>query len=365
MITSVFLPWNWVQRLLPVFSISCCDLITRWEKLVPSEGSYEMDVWPELKNLSGDIISRAAFGSSYEEGRRIFQIQEEQASLIMQDAMSIHIPGLRFLPTKRNNRMKEMEREVRALLEGIISKREKAMRMGEACTNDLLGLLMEFNFKEIQEHGNLKNVGMSIDEVIGECKLFYFAGRETTSILLTWTMLVLSMHSEWQLRAREEVLQVFGKNKPDFNELNQLKIVTMILYEVLRLYPPVFRISRWTYKKIKLGEIFLPPGVELSLPIILLHHSIEFWGDDAQEFKPERFAGGVSKATKNQVTFFPFSWGPRICIGQNFALMVVKMALAMILQRFSFELSPTYCHAPCTVLTLQPQYGAQILLHKL
>ncbi|KAJ4975557.1 hypothetical protein NE237_000663 [Protea cynaroides] len=354
-----------LKHMLSAFYVSCNEMVSKWEKLVTSEGSCELDVWPELRNLTGDVISRAAFGSSFEEGRQIFKLQNEQIKLFVESFRISFIPGFSMLPTKKNKRMKEIDREVRALVMDIINKRQKALMDGEATSDDLLGLLLESNYKEIQENKNKKNVGMSIEEVMQECKLFYFAGQETTSVLLVWTMIVLSMHSEWQVRAREEVLQAFGKNKPNFDGLSHLKIVTMILYEVLRLYPPILQLNRSTYKNIKLGEISLPPGIQLMLPIILVHRDHEIWGEDAEEFKPERFAEGISKATKNQVAFFPFGWGPRICIGQHFAITEAKMALAMILQRFAFELSPSYAHAPTTVITLHPQYGAPIVLHKL
>ena len=139
----------------------------------------------------------------------------------------------RFVPTKSNKRMKQIRKEVNALLWGIIDKRGKAMKAGETLNDDLLGILLESNFKEIQEHENDKNVGMSIKDVIEECKLFYFAGHETTSALLLWTMVLLSKHPNWQARAREEILHVFGNNKPEGDGLNHLKIVSINLIFVI------------------------------------------------------------------------------------------------------------------------------------
>ena len=124
--------------------------------------------------------------------------------------------------------MKEIDRDIKASLKVIINKREKTLKAGEPTKNDLLGILLESNHKEIQEHGNNKNVGMTLEDVIEECKLFYFAGQETTSVLLVWTMVLLSRFPNWQARAREEVLQVFGNQEPDFDGLSRLKIVSII-----------------------------------------------------------------------------------------------------------------------------------------
>ncbi|CAK8534859.1 unnamed protein product [Lathyrus sativus] len=210
-----------LKLMLPAFFQSCDDLINKWEGMLSSDGSCEVDAWPFVQKLASDAIARAAFGSSYEEGMRIFELQKEQAELTMKVLMTGYIPGWRFLPTVTKKRLKEIDRDVIVSLTDMINKREREIKAGEATKNDLLSILLESNHKEIKENNN-KNVGMNLDDVIKECKLFYLAGEETTSVLLVWTIILLSRHPSWQVRAREEVLQVFGNNKPDFDGLSRL-----------------------------------------------------------------------------------------------------------------------------------------------
>lgn len=106
---------------------------------------------------------------------------------------------------------------------GIINRRLKAMKAGEPTNNDLLGILLESNYKESEKNNG---GGMSLRDVVEEVKLFYLAGQEANAELLVWTMLLLSKHPEWQAKAREEILKVFGSEKPDYDKLGQLKVVS-------------------------------------------------------------------------------------------------------------------------------------------
>ncbi|KAJ9554679.1 hypothetical protein OSB04_018724 [Centaurea solstitialis] len=277
-----------LKHMAPAFYVSCSEMIHKWEEMVTKESLCEVDVWPHLHKLTTDVISHTAFGSSFQEGRKIFELQSELGALIMKASMQIYIPGSKFLPTKTNKRMKEIDRQVKAMIKGIINKRVIAMKAGESINDDLLGILLDSNYKEIKQQGN-SNFGLSIEEVIEECMLFYFAGQETTGNMLVWTMILLGQYKDWQTRAREEVLQVFGDKKPDIDGLNHLKVVTMIFNEVLRLYPPGVLLRRLVHEETKLRNIVLPAGTLLQLNTLLLHHDQDIWGEDAYEFKPKDF----------------------------------------------------------------------------
>ncbi|KAL5787104.1 hypothetical protein ACOSP7_004053 [Xanthoceras sorbifolium] len=275
-----------LKEMLPAFSRCSDELIEKWNKLVRAAGSCELNVYPEFQKLNGEYITRTAFDSNFEEGSLIFSLQKEQAKLVLRSQLIMNFPLLRFLPTKVNKRMKQIYGEVRVLLGGIIDKRVKSMQMGDNEKEDLLGLLLKSNMKELQDNYQNSNAGMTTEDIIEECNTFYTAGSDTIVNLLTWSMVALSMHQNWQELAREEVLKILGKNKPTFDDLNHLKLVNMILLEVLRLYPPT-SIVRRTTRKTKLGDFYLPAGVELFIPLHTVHRNPEQWGEDALEFNPQ------------------------------------------------------------------------------
>ncbi|KAI5083147.1 hypothetical protein GOP47_0002890 [Adiantum capillus-veneris] len=347
-----------LKAMVPTIANLASTMLEKWKLESENSTCKEIDAWDEFRALTADVIAHTAFGSSSAEGKQVFLLQHEQQCLFFRLGVSAIIPGIRFLPTATNRYRWKLRKQITFTLEGIVKKRVSLP--SDAYGSDLLGLMLS-----ALREGGQKNLTMSLEEIMDECKTFFFAGHETTSVLLTWTVMLLANHSEWQERAREEVLSLLGSRHPDADSLNHLKILGMVLQESLRLYPPAVNTSRKVIKDQKLGGILIPKGTGLTIPILPLHVDCELWGADALEFNPLRFANGVLNACKHPSAFLPFGGGPRICVGQNFAMMEAKIVLCMVLQKFRFRLSLGYRHAPITRLTLQPEYGMQILLEPL
>ncbi|KAJ0257198.1 Cytochrome P450 72C1 [Hirschfeldia incana] len=354
-----------LKSILPAFSSSCKEMLEEWEKLASAKGTVELDSWTYCHDLTRNMLARASFGDSYNDGIKIFEVQQEQIDLGLQAIRSVYIPGSKFLPTKFNKRLRETERDMRSMFKDMIEAKEKEIKRGRHAdkNSDLLFSMLASNTKQIKEHG--PDSGLSLDDLIDDCKAFYLAGQNVTSSLFVWTLVALSQHQEWQNKARDEISQAFDNNEPDFEGLSHLKVVSMILHEVLRLYSPAYFTCRVTKQEVKLEKFSLPEGVVVTIPMLLVHHDPDLWGDDVKQFKPERFVNGVASATKGRLSFLPFSSGPRTCIGQNFSMLQAKLFVAKVLQRFSVELSPSYTHAPFPAATTFPQHGAHLIIRKI
>lgn len=147
--------------------------------------------------------------------------------------------------------------------------------------------------------------------------------------------------------------------------VNFVMQLTMVIQETLRLYGPAIILVKEAMTEIKLGEIDVPKGVTLWTSVPALHRDPENWGPDANEFKPERFKDGVSEACKHPQGYLPFGYGSRLCLGQTFATVEMKIALALILSRFSLSLSPEYQHSPVYRMVLVPEHGMRLVVRKI
>ncbi|MBA0751196.1 hypothetical protein Gogos_002554 [Gossypium gossypioides] len=335
---------------------------TMLEKWKGREGE-EMEVFEEFRLLTAEVISRTAFGSNYLEGKKIFEMLTRLSILVINNYYKTKIPGISMIwKTADEIESEKLAKGIHDRVMEMVKRREKNVSVGESDNfgNDFLGLLINA-YRDSDEKNRF-----SVEDLVDECKTFYFAGQETTNSLLAWTVLVLAIHTEWQEKTRREVFEAFGDRNPNSEGISKLKVMNMVINETLRLYPPVSAVIRKVGKEAQLGRLVLPANMEVMIPIMALHHDPQSWGDDVHLFKPERFAQGIASATKyNSAAFIPFSMGPRSCVGMSFATTETKIALSMILQRYAFTLSPAYVHAPFPIITLQPQHGIQVRLHPL
>ncbi|KAJ6372196.1 hypothetical protein OIU76_026640 [Salix suchowensis] len=255
------------KLLVPVVAKSAIDMVEKWSAMTNSD-EVEIDVCEWFQTLTEDVITRTVFGSSYEDGKAIFQLQAQQMVLAAVAFRRVLIPGYRFLPTKRNINSWRLDKEIKKSLMKLIERRKEKSSINrthqDGCPKDLLGLMIQ---------ASNSSTDVTIHDIVEECKSFFFAGQHTTSNLLTWTTVLLAMHPQWQAQAREEVLRVCGsRDVPTKDDVAKLKTLTMILNESLRLYPPTIATIRRSRADVELGGYKVPGGTEILIPILALHH---------------------------------------------------------------------------------------------
>nr|XP_009762791.1 PREDICTED: cytochrome P450 CYP749A22-like [Nicotiana sylvestris] len=347
-----------LKHMVPEMSASVQTMLEKWKK---HEGK-EFDVFKDFGLLTTEVISRTAFGSSYMEGKHIFEMVAKLTAITVKNIYNVRFPGIIMLiRTNDEIEAEKLERGIKSSILELVRKREKVKdRTFENFGTDYLGQLMKLL------HESDMNKSITIDQMIDEVKALFGAGHLTTTSLLGWSVFLLAHHPEWQEKARKEVLEFCGLKNPTSDAITRLRTMNMILNECMRLYPRVITMTRKVKREVRLGSMTLPANMTIFMPILALHHDPQIWGKDVHIFKPERFAEGVAKATNNNAAaFFPFGLGPRTCVGLNFTTNEAKIALSMILQRYKFTLSPNYVHNPCDIFILTPKDGVKVVLESI
>ncbi|KAJ1422976.1 Cytochrome P450 [Sesbania bispinosa] len=344
-----------VKGMMKIVSESSISLLNLWSSRIEAEGGVaDIKIDEYMRTFSGNVISRACFGSNYSKGEEIFLKLRALQEVICWKNMSKGVPGMRYLPTKTNRKAWALEKEVTSLiLQGVKERKESNFE------KDLLQMVLEGAKKS-----NLTQEATDCF-IVDNCKNIYLAGYETTAIAATWCLMLLASNQSWQDRVRAEVLEICQGRIPDYDMLCKMKQLTMVIHESLRLYPPVAVMSRQAFKDMKFGNIDVPKGLSLWIMVITLHTDPDIWGADAYKFNPERFANGTIGACKLPHVYMPFGLGPRVCLGQNLAMVELKMMIALILSKFSFSLSPRYIHSPALRLLMEPAHGVHLLVRKL
>ncbi|XP_072734054.1 cytochrome P450 3A12-like isoform X3 [Ciconia boyciana] len=177
---------------------------------------------------------------------------------------------------------------------------------------------------------------LSDEEILAQALIFVFAGYETTSNTLSYVSYNLATHPDVQQRLQDEIdANLPNKTTPTYNAIMQMEYLDMVVNESLRLYPAGGQIERVCKKTVELNGVTIPKGMVVMIPAYVLHRDPGYW-PEPEEFRPERFSK-ESKESVDPYTFLPFGAGPRNCIGMRLALLIMKMALVVLLQNFSFR----------------------------
>ncbi|XP_010537177.1 PREDICTED: cytokinin hydroxylase-like [Tarenaya hassleriana] len=358
-ITPAFSPLN-LKAMTSMMVESATSMLDGWAVQINS-GNPEFDMESEIITLAGEIIAKTSFGVTGENGRKVLKNLRAMQYTLFKSKRVLGVPILgSILNFKETLEAEKLGREVDRLLLSIIDERRGSIQRGEYHRDDLLGLLLK------TDHEKKEGRNLTAKELVDECKTFFFGGHETTALALTWTLMLLAIHPEWQEKLREEVRQVVGDSDVDYHKLAGLKKMKWVMNEVLRLYPPAPNAQRQARRDIEVGKgLVVPNGTNIWIDLVSMHHDPELWGDDVYEFRPERFAEDSNGGCNHKMGFLPFGFGGRMCIGRNLTFLEYKVVLTLVLSRFEISVSPGYRHVPTYMLSLRPGYGLPLIVRPL
>ncbi|KAH8102315.1 cytochrome P450 [Cristinia sonorae] len=358
-----------IRELTGVIMEKAEQLRDLWRMSLPSDGNAaRINVLDGLSRMTLDAIGVAGFGYDFEalnpnsakpnELNAAFKaiFQENEATLV--SMARIFIPPLRLISTNASRRraeaMETMHRIGMNLIKekkaAILSEKAGGVEKTDIQGRDLLSLLIKANMATDISEG----MRMSDGDILAQVPTFIVAGHETTATAVTWCLFSLSQDAKMQQKLREELLN--ASDTPNMEELSALPYLDMVVKETLRIHPPVSQTIRVAAKadripvsvpyKDKNGVekdfIEMAAGDLVSIPILALHRDKQIWGEDALEFKPERW-----EHPPDVIADMPGVWGrllsflggPRACIGYRFALVEMKALLFTLLREFEFELA--------------------------
>lgn len=312
-------------------------------------GEVAMDAL--FSHLTMDVISRTLFstpiGNDTAAAAEAVQVLSETALAEM--FWPFTLPDWLPLPGKATKR--RAGKLLHGLLGGHIDARRTA---GDDGKTDLLGMLKALRDEATGE-------ALSPQEVYDQCMVSFQAGHETSATALLWWSWLLASHPEVQAKVRAEVDAVLAGRVPTAEDASALPFLSATLKEAMRLYPPVAAVmTRRLTREITLGGVRLPARTLVRVTPWLLHRDPRWW-PDALAFKPERFLPGAPDEIPRGA-YVPFGLGPRVCLGQHFAVLEMTLIAALALQRF--ELAPVGPEAPRPrmAVTLRPANGLMLKL---
>jgi len=321
------------------------QLLREWKK---KEGSV-VNFTHDMAWLTIDIVCKTLFTAD---------VNNEQIQMVWRNLNFLNEAATKMAsnpwhlpwkwPVPRYVKGRKYIAELNDMIYGIMRRRRQQTNP----PHDLLQILMEARYDD--------GTPMSDEQIRDEVMTVFVAGHETTVNALSWTWYLLKKNTDCEKKLLQESKQ-FAQTNPSFADVAQLKYGWCVMNEAMRVYPPVPAIGRAVKSDEEVGGYTLKKGRSAVINIAGLHHHPAYW-ETPSAFKPERFANFDLKGD-NRFVFMPFGAGPRICIGNNFAMLEMQIINAMLSSRVEMELVSTDIE-PIPLITLKPGNGVMMKLAK-
>lgn len=296
------------------------------------------DVFPMFNDLAFQTVVKSLFSSAANKTQidRLQYITEAAQKMLVRELRQPYL----IWWFKLSGKIKEytnLTDEARQILRTIVHERQNS----DTKYGDLLDMLLEAKYDD----GNFMDKEQLIDEIL----ILFSAGHETTSNALTFTSQLLALHPEWQEKIHAEIIDLKGVS--DLGEIvMKSKVCQQVIEESMRLYPPAYFIDRLNIQADEFNEMRFEKNSNLLLSVHEIHRNPELWSDP-DDFKPERFNEGSRKYSSQ---YFPFGAGPRKCIGSNFAMFEMIIAVRELIN--TYILHPEFEEIHITpLITLKPK----------
>ena len=310
------------------------QMVARW-----SSGKV-LAIDNELTQLTLRIIAKTMYDVDVDEQTAVLgQLMKEVLTVAEAQLKSSFVPPV-WLPTPLNRRQQKAKQAVRAFLLDIIRQRQA----DEEDRGDLLSMLLQ-----VQDEAGQP---MPEQQVLDECLTLFVAGHETTAAALTWTWYLLTQHPEVAQRLQGEITAVLADQPITFEHLARLPLLEAVIKETLRLYPPAFGFGRTVMEPFTIDNYTFPKGAIILFNTFITHKRPDLY-EHPEQFWPERF---MDKDTQpDRYSYLPFGAGPRVCLGNMFAMLEAQVILATMLQHIHLERATNTPVELDTLITLRPR----------
>lgn len=305
-----------------------------------------LDISREMTRLTMLIVAKTLFnadvsGDVQRVGKALEVIQRHFV-----DTRAALLPA--WVPTPAERRARRAKRDLDDIIYRIIGD----WRAVGQDRGDLLSMLLLARDDDDR--------GMTDVQVRDELVTLLLAGHETTANTLNWTWYLLAQHPEAEARLHAELDAVLAGRPPTLADLERLPYTEMVIKEALRLYPPAWGFGRMAIEDIEIAGYPIAKGSSLNILLYFTHRDPRWW-DEPDAFRPERFSP-ESEARIPKYAYLPFGGGPRVCIGNSFAMMEARLLLATLASRYRLELEPGQRVEMLPLITLNPKGGLPMTL---